>query len=96
MTKVTSSRKRNANRANARHSTGPRTRAGKSRSRLNALTHGAFLTCDVLISTGDGEENQPEFDQLLAGLVEDWRPVGQRKRCWCGKSRSPTDASDAC
>ncbi len=76
MTKVTSSRKRNANCANARYSTGPRTRAGKSRSRLNALTHGAFLTCDVLISTGDGKENQAEFDQSLAGLVEDWQPVG--------------------
>ena len=29
-----------ANRANARHSTGPRTESGKQRSSLNALRHG--------------------------------------------------------
>jgi hypothetical protein len=33
-------RMRYANRANARLSTGPRTRAGKARSRLNGLRHG--------------------------------------------------------
>ena len=37
---MTSSRKRAANRANARHSTGPRSAAGKSRARDNALRHG--------------------------------------------------------
>src|SRR5215203_4477803 len=37
---MTSGRKRAANRANARHSTGPRSAAGKSRARDNALRHG--------------------------------------------------------
>ena len=37
---MTSSRKRNANRLNARRSTGPRTPAGKAASRLNARWHG--------------------------------------------------------
>jgi hypothetical protein len=35
-------RKRRANRLNSRKSTGPRTRAGKSRSRLNALRKGKY------------------------------------------------------
>ncbi len=33
---------RAANRANARHSTGPRSAAGKANSRLNALKHGEY------------------------------------------------------
>lgn len=37
---MTSEKKRQANRANARRGTGPRTRAGKRRSRQNALKHG--------------------------------------------------------
>ena len=37
-----------ANRANARKSTGPRTEQGKARSRLNALTHGLTATIPVL------------------------------------------------
>ena len=41
----------NANRANAKSSTGPRTEAGKSRSRLNALKHG--LSAKALIIVGE-------------------------------------------
>jgi hypothetical protein len=37
---LTSDRQREANRANARASTGPRTRTGRARSALNALRHG--------------------------------------------------------
>jgi hypothetical protein len=41
---VTSARKLNANRANARASTGPRTAAGKKRATRNALRHGLSLS----------------------------------------------------
>lgn len=37
---MTSQRKRNANRLNAKKSTGPRSRRGKARAALNAVTHG--------------------------------------------------------
>ena len=37
---MTSPRKRNANRLNAEKSTGPRSRRGKARAALNAVTHG--------------------------------------------------------
>ena len=36
-----------ANRANAQHSTGPKTPAGKAISRLNALKHG--LTAEIAV-----------------------------------------------
>ena len=39
------------NRANAQHSTGPRTEAGKKRSSLNALRHG--LTGHVIVMPGE-------------------------------------------
>src|SRR5262249_45255387 len=38
--KMTSKRRKDANRANARHSTGPKTSEGKAAVRLNALRHG--------------------------------------------------------
>jgi hypothetical protein len=41
---MTSTRKINANRANARASTGPRTEQGKTRSALNARRHGLSLS----------------------------------------------------
>jgi hypothetical protein len=41
---MTSARKLNANRANARASTGPRTAAGKKRATRNALRHGLSLS----------------------------------------------------
>ena len=41
---LTSDRQRRANGANARASTGPKTRAGKARSAKNALRHGLNIT----------------------------------------------------
>ena len=48
-----------ANRANTRKSTGPRTKRGKNRVRLNALRHG-FFARGLLLT----EEDRGEFDQL--------------------------------
>jgi hypothetical protein len=58
-----------ANRANARNSTGPKTLAGKARSRLNSRKHG--LTAKMLIIVG---ENADDFDQLRAELLEEHEP----------------------
>ena len=58
-----------ANRVNARKSTGPRTQAGKARSRLNSRKHG--LTAKMLIIAG---ENAGDFDELRAELLEEHNP----------------------
>ncbi len=60
---MTSNKQLHANRANATKSTGPRSQAGKARSRLNSRKHG--LTAKMLIIVG---ENADDFDQLRAEL----------------------------
>ena len=59
----------NANRENAKKSTGPRTEEGKARVSLNALKHG-LLARDAVLP----EEDPAEFDQQLRGLEESLRP----------------------
>jgi hypothetical protein len=54
-----SSRKRAANRRNARQSTGPRSQAGKARSARNAVTHGIFARIVL-----DGE-NRTVFELMI-------------------------------
>jgi hypothetical protein len=58
-----------ANRANAKHSTGPKTEAGKSRSKLNALKHGLSAERVVI-----GDEDPREFEALRAELQRDCQP----------------------
>ena len=60
-----------ANRNNAKHSTGPRTEAGKSRSRLNATRHG--LTGQFFVLT---EEDRAAFETFEAGLMTSLKPEG--------------------
>lgn len=60
-----------ANAANAQHSTGPRTREGKSRSSQNASKHG-LTAREVVIPPGE----QEIFDDLLADLETDVKPQG--------------------
>src|SRR6478609_8801969 len=43
--------KKNANRSNATHSTGPRTPQGREKSKMNATTHGIF--CHALVLEGE-------------------------------------------
>ncbi|HYR40380.1 MAG TPA: hypothetical protein VEW27_14575 [Methylomirabilota bacterium] len=70
-----SEKKLEANRRNARQSTGPRTDAGKLASRQNAVTHG-LLAKAVVITAGDYQEDPEEFAQLLDDLREQFLPVG--------------------
>ncbi|MGI9071115.1 MAG: hypothetical protein ACR2JB_07295 [Bryobacteraceae bacterium] len=58
------------NRANAQHSTGPRTPTGKLASSRNSLKHG--LASSQLIIPG---ENRADFDTLLAGLLAEHQPA---------------------
>jgi hypothetical protein len=66
---MTSEKQLNANRANATKSTGPRSQAGKARSRLNSRKHG--LTAKMLIIV---DENVDDFDQLRAELIDEHDP----------------------
>ncbi|HEY3738444.1 MAG TPA: hypothetical protein VGL53_01305 [Bryobacteraceae bacterium] len=61
-----------ANRANARHSTGPRTEQGKSASSRNATTTG--LTSSKIFVRPDEQE---AFDELNDTLLGELQPVGE-------------------
>lgn len=63
-----------ANRRNATKSTGPRTVAGKARSKLNALDHGLRAE-QVVLPT----EDPAAFAEELAGWFDDWRPTTRAK-----------------
>ena len=60
-----------ANRANARKSTGPRSQRGKARSRLNAVTHG--LTAKQIVV---GAEKPEDLEAFREALFADLEPSG--------------------
>ena len=64
-------RQMKANRANAKKSTGPVTRAGKKRASGNAVSHGLLSRALVLPS-----ESQQEFDALVSQLASELGAVG--------------------
>ncbi len=68
-----SERKLAANRANAQHSSGPRTPQGKARSALNALRHGILAKAAFNV-TIEGEAKRAEFDELVAGFAQEYQP----------------------
>ncbi len=70
-----SEKKLDANRRNARRSTGPKTKAGKQASRLNAVTHG-LLAEEVVITAGAYQEDPQAFAQLLEALRAEFTPEG--------------------
>src|SRR5262245_6617266 len=64
---MASQRQLEANRANAKRSTGPRSANGKARSSKNALIHG-LTAQDIVIN----EEDPAEFERLRICLREDF------------------------
>src|SRR5216110_4013453 len=60
---MTSFRQIEANRRNARKSTGPRTEAGKQRSRCNAVRHG--LTAETVIGALEDAEDYKAFEAAI-------------------------------
>ena len=69
---MTSDKKVEANRRNARKSTGPRTPTGKAAVRLNALTHG-LLSQEVLLPGEDADALRELGERLRAEL----QPIGE-------------------
>jgi hypothetical protein len=69
---VTSERQIAANRANALHSTGPKTPEGKAAVRHNAMRHG-LLARDVVLP----EEDLDAFEDLLNQVRAELSPVGR-------------------
>ena len=68
----TSIRKLKANARNARLSTGPK---DTSRSRFNAAKH-RILSSRVVVRTGDGKEDEEEFEEFSRQMWEDLAPAG--------------------
>src|SRR3954453_10205041 len=64
---MTSLKQIEANRRNARHSTGPITQHGKQRSRQNAVRHG--LTAETVISA---LENADDYQAFEATIIADY------------------------
>ncbi len=60
-----------ANRENARSSTGPRTRTGKAASKMNALKHG--LRAEQVVVPG---EDPAELSRALENLIDEFQPQG--------------------
>jgi hypothetical protein len=60
----------NANRTNAKKSTGPQTPEGKAAARTNALRHG--LQAKILLTAAEDEE---KFNSLVDDLVAEWQPA---------------------
>ena len=70
------SEEREINRKNAQNSTGPRTKAGKLAIRHNALKHG-ILAKEVIGSGAILGESPEDFESLLSGLAEVYKPIGR-------------------
>ena len=65
---------RNANRQNAKKSTGPRTEAGKNKARFNARRHG--LTGQIFAMP---QEDEAAYYEMQKGLVATLKPVGHHE-----------------
>lgn len=94
VTPSVSERKIEANRQNAQKGTGPKTARGKANSRRNAIKHGVLIG-EVLITTGDGNENPKLFHDLVERFLEQYKPanvteellVQEIAACWWRKAR---------
>ena len=72
----TSDARREANQANAQHSTGPRTEEGKAVSSQNARKHG-LCSKDVILQPHEEEE----FSELLQDHIASLTPAGPMEHC---------------
>ncbi len=73
---MTTKKQIEANKQNALVSTGPVTPEGKAIAAQNAVKHGIFAR-DLLITAGDGKEDEQEYSELLDGLILSLHPTGQ-------------------
>ena len=68
---MTRSQRRQINRANSQHSTGPKTEAGKKQSSLNALRHG--LTGQIVVMPN---EDLQAYQRHLKSYADEYNPKG--------------------
>jgi hypothetical protein len=68
---MTRSQRRQINRANSQHSTGPKTEAGKKQSSLNALRHG--LTGQIVVMPNEDLE---AYQRHLKSYTDEYEPKG--------------------
>jgi len=73
---MTTKKQLEANKQNALMSTGPVSPEGKALVSQNAVKHGIFAQ-DLIITSGDGKEDQQEYNELLDGLIVSLTPSGQ-------------------
>ncbi len=73
---MTTEKQIEANKQNALVSTGPVTAEGKALVAQNAVKHGIFAR-DLIITSGDGKEDEQEYRELLDGLIMSLNPKGQ-------------------
>ncbi len=73
---MTTEKQIESNRKNALMSTGAVTEEGKVIVSKNAVKHGIFAQ-DLIITNGDGKENEEEYRELLHNLIESLNPCGQ-------------------
>ena len=71
---MTSEAQLQANRKNAKQSTGPRTEEGKMASSRNATTHGCYATGGLAVPRGIFAEDPDEVEAFLARIVESLHP----------------------
>lgn len=72
-----STRKLEANRRNAKRSTGPRTAEGKARVARNAVKHGFFASIERWC-----DEDRGALDEILEGLRDEFKPTdAAQDRC---------------
>ena len=69
---MTTQKQIEANRRNARKSTGPKTKAGKAASSANAISHGLTAAGDVLLQ----DESVDAFEELQRDMLADLDPQG--------------------
>ncbi len=68
---MTTQKQIEANRRNSRSSPGPKTRAGKAESKMNAMKHG-LLAADLVVR----HEDPVEFAGVLENLVDELQAQG--------------------
>src|SRR3989338_4272395 len=73
---MTTEKQIEANKQNALVSTGPVTPGGKALVAQNAVKHGIFAK-DLIISAGDGKEDEQEYRELLDGIILSLNHSGQ-------------------
>lgn len=73
---MTTKKQTEANKQNALVSTGPVSPEGKALVSQNAVKHGIFAR-DLIITSGDGKEDEQEYNELLDGLIVSLHPTGQ-------------------